>query len=376
VFELVKRLEDDFEILVLAPHAPGAKTHEHLAGIEVVRFRYAPVRLQRLAYAGGIAANLKRSPWNYLFVNSFLLSFFFAALRLVRHRQITVVHAHWLVPGGLVAAALKILYPRLRCIATAHGADVFRLRGRAFAAARRWVAEEVDHVTVVGEALAEQARREGWWLPGRCSIAPMGVVIPPTRPTTTQPMPPETILFIGRLVTKKGADLLIEALPHILRRRADCVLLIAGAGPESAALRARAGALGVADRCEFVGPYRHPDLDGLFSRAHVVALPFRAAPDGDREGLGLTVVEALAAGIPVVAGQVPAMDELIAHGRTGYLVPPDDVDSLATALLTVLEDPVAARDTALAGQKSVSERFAWPLAADRYRRLLREAAAT
>lgn len=370
VFELAKRLTDTFDVIVLAPHAPGSALREIMDGVEVHRFRYAPVRLQRLAYAGGIAANLKRSPWNYLFVNSFLLGFFFAALRLVRSREIDAVHAHWLIPGGLVASALKILYPRLRCVATAHGADVFRLRGRAFAAARRWVAGEVDHVTVVGGALADQAGLEGWWSPGQCSIAPMGVDIPPMPRHIPADPRTETILFVGRLVPKKGADLLVEALPYLIPLRQECRLLIAGDGPERTALEARTRTLGIADRCEFTGPYRQRDLAALFARANVVALPFRTAADGDSEGLGLTVVEALAAGVPVTAGHVPAMDELITHGVTGYLFEPGDVEQLVKSLAAILDKPVEAHRIALAGRAAASQRFALPIAAATYRRLL------
>ena len=104
VYELSRRLGDDFDITGLAPHAPGAQKDEIMDGIRVRRFRYAPDRLEKLAYDGGIPTRLRLYPWLALLLPSFLLAQIGAALQLVRERNPAVIHAHWLLPGGLIGA--------------------------------------------------------------------------------------------------------------------------------------------------------------------------------------------------------------------------------------------------------------------------------
>lgn len=189
VYELCRRLHG-FDVHVVAPHATGSALYEVLDGVHVHRFRYAPERLETLAYNGGITANLRRSRWKYLLLQGFLLGLFFTALRVARRHGIHLIHVHWMVPNGLVGAALRQLLPgKNHLLVTAHGADVFALRGRLFAALRRWVAGEADLVSVVGGSLKEAGVHERWPVTA-IEVAPMGVdlqrqFIPasPPRPT-------------------------------------------------------------------------------------------------------------------------------------------------------------------------------------------------
>ncbi len=267
VYELSKWLTDQFEVTIVAPHAPGAKAHEKMAGMDVHRFRYAPERLETLAYDGGIGSNLKRSKWKYLLLQGFLLSFFFSALSLVRKKKIDVVHAHWMIPGGMIGAALKVLYPKLRVITTAHGADVFQLKAPLFARVRRWVAEEVDAVTVVGRSLANRAKEEGWFS-DKVSIAPMGVDLEHTFVPNQKPHDHPTLVFAGRLVEKKGVHLLIEAMPLIKQSIPDIRLLVAGHGPLQSELERQVDKLDLGSEVTFLGRYRSSELlPDFFSQA-------------------------------------------------------------------------------------------------------------
>ncbi|WP_144408270.1 glycosyltransferase, partial [Sulfuricella sp. T08] len=141
VFELSRRLDEQFDVVVLAPHASGAKQFEKMDNLEVHRFRYCFTSWQSLAYHGGIMANLKQKRLRYFLVPFFLLSELVSLITLIRKQQFDVIHAHWLIPNGLVAVMARALVtgnkPTIVC--TAHGTDLFGLGGGVF----RWLQKHV-----------------------------------------------------------------------------------------------------------------------------------------------------------------------------------------------------------------------------------------
>ncbi|MHB8424930.1 MAG: glycosyltransferase [Gammaproteobacteria bacterium] len=115
VHELCKRLTDDFDVTVLSPHAPGATTVEIMDGVHVRRYRYAPAGWETLVNNGGIVTNLRRQPWKWLLVPGFLLKQAWATWRLIQCLRPDVMHAHWLLPQGLLIAVLGRIGCRTCC---------------------------------------------------------------------------------------------------------------------------------------------------------------------------------------------------------------------------------------------------------------------
>ena len=371
VFDLCRRLTD-FEVHVVAPHAPGALAEEVMDGVHVHRFRYAPERLETLAFDGGIAANLKRSRWKYLLLQGFLLGMFFRALQVGRANDIHLIHAHWMIPTGLVGAALKELLPgENRLLVTAHGGDVHGLRGKLFASLRRWVCGEADGVCVVGSHLKSTAKAEQW-PSDNIHIAPMGVDLQRQFTPANPGRPGKTLVFAGRLVPKKGVPHLLEAMKLLLDRIPDAHLLIAGHGPLEEVLRARCRSLGLDPHVSFLGRYTLSQLPEIFRQGDVVVLPFTTAGNGDQEGLGLTAVEAMGCGLPVVAGDVPAAHDMIEHEQTGLLVDPRDHQALSEAICEILQNPRYAATLAARARKHALQIFDWSASAGAYSRLLGE----
>src|SRR5262245_58491966 len=130
------------EIHVLAP-ADGKGETIPEGRIKVHRFQYFPARLQALAYGSGIMPNLRRSPWLWLQVPFFVLAMTGAALRTIRNERIHLLHAHWILPQGVVGVVAKYLC-RLPLITTLHGADAFTLRGKLAGALKRFVVAHSD----------------------------------------------------------------------------------------------------------------------------------------------------------------------------------------------------------------------------------------
>ncbi|RNF84551.1 glycosyltransferase family 4 protein [Lysobacter psychrotolerans] len=368
VHELARRLTDRFDVTVLGPHAMGARPTEVLDGVQVHRYRYAPASMERLVNDGGIVTNLRRSPWRWLLVPPFLIAQAWATLRFIRKLRPDVVHAHWLLPQGLVAACVPGRPPVL---VTSHGADLFAIRGRLYRGLRSFVLARVAAVSVVSRAMRSRLRDEH---PGAdAHVMPMGVDFGLFTPSPgSEPAPARstaTILFVGRLVAKKGVIHLIDAMPQVLQKVPEARLDVIGFGPEQAALAARVEHLGLADRVTFLGAVPQAALPAHYRAAAVFAAPFVEAADGDQEGLGLVVAEAIACHCPVVVGDVPAVRDVV-DDDLSWIVPQNDPAALADALVDVLRDADASAAKATLARNRLLERLSWQQVAAGYADLL------
>lgn len=371
VHELARRLTDRFRIVVVCPHAPGAKTHEIMEGVEVVRYRYAPERWETLVNNGGIVANLKLRPTKLLLMPSFVLMQGVTAWRICRLRGVDVIHAHWLVPQGLIASMLpRVSGRRKPFIVTSHGADLYALRSSLFQKLKRHVLRRAAAVTVVSDAMSQVVTALGVSV-RRLEVRPMGVDLSGRfTPRHDVPRNPYELLFVGRLVEKKGLRHLLNALPQVRSRIPQVSLTVAGFGPEEDELRAAAARLGLADCVRFIGAVAQADLPALYWRAALFVAPFVRAASGDEEGLGLVVVEALGCACPVLVGNVPAVRHIFGDQFDNMTVDPTDTVQLTARLVDALSEPHTARRDAEVLRRTLVERMDWSVVAQGYADLL------
>lgn len=177
-------------------------------------------------------------------------------------------------------------------------------------------------------------------------------------------------LALASLVPRKGLDVLVRARAR-LARRGDArderaLVFVAGDGPERGALEALARGEHVSERVRFLGA--RADVGDLLAACDAFVLPSR------REGLGVSALEAMAAGRAVVASRVGGLAEAVVHERTGLLVPPDDVDALADALSRLVREPATRARLGAAGPARVAEGFLPEQMVDAYETLYREIA--
>jgi glycosyltransferase involved in cell wall biosynthesis len=377
VHELCQRLGPDFRIQVLAPHAPGARLREELDGIDVCRFRYFREAGEVLAYGseqtgGGILANLKRQPWCYGLVPLFFFAEVLSVARLLRRARFNLIHAHWLIPQGLAAIlASRLVGSFVPILCTSHGADLFALRGALWERLKRFVIAACSGLTVVSRTMRERLLQLGHQsTPVR--VIPMGVDLEERFIPSPNPRREKSLLFVGRLVEKKGLEYLIRALPRILEKHSEVTLTIVGNGPEQTPAKKLCESLGILPQVSFLGAIPNAEMPARYQASQVVVFPSVVARDGDQEGFGLVMVEALGCECAVVATDLPAIRDIIVDGKTGLIVPEKDPEALADKILMLLENPGLRSALGRDGRSFVWERYDWRNIGAQYRTLFEE----
>jgi glycosyltransferase involved in cell wall biosynthesis len=260
---------------------------------------------------------------------------------IMRERRVTVAHCHSRRAGlaGLPAArlaAVPVKVIHVHSLATAEGSKglsrlAFRLLNR--------LADRTVYCSIAARDAVE---------PGGSA---RGVVIPngvhfPAEPRR-RPQTPPVIVAVGRLAPAKGYDVLLRALAPVVRDHPGIQVRIAGDGELRPRLLALRGELGLEDTVAFLGFVE--ELGPLFEQASLLVMP------SVWEGLPLALLEAVAAQVPVVATRVGEIPRVLADGRGGYLADPGDPDSLASAILESLRDPVEAERRAARARSEARE---------------------
>ncbi|MFI8766156.1 glycosyltransferase family 4 protein [Streptomyces sp. NPDC053792] len=282
-------------------------------------------------------------------------------------------------PLGLMAPALRRAGAR-RLVATTHGHEAGWAQLPAARQLLRRIGEGTDTITYLGEytrsriatALTPAAA-------GRMVQLPPGVDEKTFHPgsggtevrarlgLSDRPV----VVCVSRLVPRKGQDTLIRAMPEILRRVPDAVLLIVGGGPYEKDLHRLAAETGVAGSVRFTGAVPWSELPAHYGAGDVFAMPCRTRRGGlDVEGLGIVYLEASATGLPVVAGDSGGAPDAVLEGETGWVVRGESAEDTADRVAALLLDPELRARMGERGRAWVEERWRWDLLAERLRELL------
>jgi glycosyltransferase involved in cell wall biosynthesis len=354
----------DWAVTVVAPHAPGAAASEELGGVRVERFRYLwPESAQTVCYQGGAMANLRHAPTNYLKLPALVLRQLSTTARRMFSGGYDLLNSHWILPQGFVGtlAARSLGVPH---VATVHGGDIFSLRGRLMTACKTMGLRGADVVTVNSSVTRAAVEAIAPALPDLRTI-PMGVTVP-RRPA------PEAVdavraryrrgagplaVFVGRLVEEKGVGDLVEAMAEIRRDLPDATAVIAGAGQDQARFEAQVEALGLSNSVHFAGWVQPEEVPTLLAAADVFIGPSKRSRQGWIEGQGLTFLEAMLAGTPVVATASGGIVDAVVDGETGFLVPEAAPGAIATAVKRLAREPGVAASVVARARARVLERF-------------------
>jgi glycosyltransferase involved in cell wall biosynthesis len=296
----------------------------------------------------------------------FNLQWFRACLRLLRKERVMLIHAHEfsaIVYGWIVATVARVPF-----IATVHGKNYFweKLRRRVV---YRLVSRQGTMV-----AVSQDLKR---FVCDKVGVAEKRVEVIYNGVPSAQTVTDEEVRkckaeigisgrypvlgVVGSLYPVKGHRFLLEAMPEILKRWSNAVLLVIGRGELEVALKEQAGQLAIGAHIHFLG--MRQDVPRLLSVLDAFVLPSLS------EGLSLALLEAMASGKPVVATRVGGNPELIDHGRTGFLVQPEDARDLAANLVKLLSDPGMMQEFGRQAAVRVRQHFSMGHTVDRYRAL-------
>lgn len=263
--------------------------------------------------------------------------------RLFRRLCPAVVHTHddrpliYGAPAARLAGVPRVVHTRH------HQGSLLSARQRLLV---RAAVQCNDHFVCISDDSARWARRQGVSA-RQLRVIPNGIDL--TRFAFTGPAPSGPAVLVARLSPEKDVGTLLAAAALVVRQRPDFRLQIAGDGPSRGELERRAAELQLTDRVRFLGTVR--DVPGLLGEARLFAL------SSTTEGISLTLLEAMARGLPVVATRVGGNPEVVADGETGLLVPAGDPDRLARALLDLWTAPDLCARMGMAGRRRVEDRF-------------------
>ena len=360
VLDLALEQAKQFDVTVLTPMVPGAVARETLgsadAPVKVIRFRYWFKGSEDLAH-GAILDNLKARKSRFLQVPMLLHGLFWGTKRFVRDEAPVAIHAHWVIPQGILAT---LAAPKIPLLITTHGGDIYALNHPLLLRLKRWVFARAAAITTVNSQM--KAQLVAWGQPAeKISLLPMGVDTETVGAiSASTKKEPGQLLVVGRLVEKKGIEYLFEAL-RIIRERAaaetssaasNAKLLVIGDGPIRADLEAKAAGLPVT----FLGQRGRADVLAAIASSEIMLIPSVTAANGDQEGLPVTLLEGGAGQVCVIASRLPGIDEVIEDGVSGLLVPQRDAKALADALERALGDE-ALRATLASGIATSVKRF-------------------
>ena len=361
------------EVHVVAPWHPLVTRGEEENGVHFHFYKYAPgPRLNVFGYAAALRADVSLKAAAYVAAPLALAAGWRTARAVARKCRATVMHGHWVVPGGVVAAAAA---PGLPLVVSLHGSDVY-VAETLWPARRaaRMVFARAGAVTACSANLRKRAIALGADA-NRVDVVPYGV-----DPNRFRPDPyvrarhraslgiatHTSLLFTaGRLVRKKGFEYLIDALAAIPQEM-DVQAAIAGAGDLEAELRQRVESARIGYRVRFLGNLSQDDIAAWLATADMVAIPSVRDDSGNVDGLPNIVLEALASGTPIITTPAGGIRSAVDHWRTGVIVPERDVASLTEAILTLVRDPELRVRLGEAARASVMARFGWEFVAGRF----------
>lgn len=353
------------KVTVLSQDGGVPREHED-QGVHVVRVGATPVR----------------SPDFLGYVHQLNHLMLAKSLELVQQgRRFDIVHAHdWIV--AFAASGLKQALRR-PLIATMHATEFGRNNGlhndeqRHISDIEWWLIYEAWRVVVCSFAMQSELAHVFQVPPDKVRVIPNGIDVSGMQVRRDMELrrryaadDEEIVIFVGRLVWEKGVDTLLYALRQLVTVRPKVKLIVAGRGPIKEEMEGLAGRLGIAGHVHFAGHVDAETRDLLYGIADVAAFPSRYEP------FGIVALEAMAAGLPVVVGDVGGLKEIVGADEVGLRIAPSSPGALSAALLTLLDDRRRAQAMARRAKEKVQRVFTWSSVAARteqvYAEVLRE----
>lgn len=358
------------EVHVVAPWHPLVRRGSEEHGVRFHFYRYAPIAaLNVFGYAAALRADVKLRGDAVVAAPLALAQGWRTARAVARAHRATVMHGHWVVPGGVTAS---LAAPRLPLVISLHGSDVFVAETLAPARiAARAAFRRAGAVTACSEDLARRAIALGADS-ARVEVVPYGVDTDRFKPHADGRAEVRADLGVrddqllvfaaGRLVRKKGFEYLIDAIAA-LPAAVPAILAIGGAGDLERELRDRSAA--VSARVTLLGNLTQDQVARHLAAADIVVVPSIHDDAGNVDGLPNVVLEALASGTPLITTAAGGIGSVVADNHTAVVVPERDPAAIRSAIAALSADPARRSRLGAQARAMVDGRFGWGRTAER-----------
>ena len=350
------------EVYVLAPFS-GDKTDYILDGVHIKKFNYFyPKKFQRLCGRSGMIDNIKEG----IFVKLQFLSFILFNLSNSRKlRDMDVVHVQWPIPNGLGALFLKI-FSNVPYINTIHGEEVY-LSKRYHTTFILKLLVNNSYKTLTNSSKTLKVSLENGLEKDKLEIIPFGVDTNIFKPN---PVPREKKLFqilsVGYLIERKGFEYLIKSVNEVLKIHDNVKLKIVGTGPLENQIKNLIKELKLEKNVEIICNISDEKLLELYNSSDIFVLPSIVDSQGNTEGLGVVLLEAMACKLPVIGSNIGGIPDIVHDRINGILVPQKNISKLSKSINELIENEDIRKSLAFNGFKMVREHFSWKKIAKDY----------
>ncbi|KKR86708.1 hypothetical protein A2875_02540 [Candidatus Gottesmanbacteria bacterium RIFCSPHIGHO2_01_FULL_46_14] len=354
ILELCKR---GIAPLVFAPSYKGLPSHTY-RGIPVVRFRYAPAPLEILTHEEGAVFKLRQRPWLSVLSIFYLCAGLMGLIRL-RKKQFDIVHVQWPFPNGILGLFAKLVFGA-KLILTFHGAEFTLIRKVPLGnSILRYILSKADQVianSTFTRDLIHQILRIPVYIIPFASTVSVG-----QRATFKRILSKKTfnILFVGRLIERKGVQYLIWAFERLHKKNSNVRLDVVGNGPLLTQIKEQVDACGLHGVVRLYENIGEKELVRFYQKSDLFVLPSIVDRWKDTEGLGVVLIEAMSFGIPVIASNVGGIPSVVKHYENGLLVPQKDPVALANAIDELIRNPNLAKRLGENGVSFVRKNYNW-----------------
>lgn len=373
IYELSNRLKNNYEIHILAPAFKGSSFYEENNGLKIHRHKQFPINGIELAYGTNILAKINKNKLFLFIVPFYLLMQFISLVKIIKKEKIYIIHAHWIIPQGIIAVVYKMLInKKIKILATAHGSDINSFNNFLGTMLKKLVLKNIDELSVVSVPLKDKAVSYGYYK--EIFLFPMGVdtvLFSKKREIQFQESNDRNnfpiLLFVGELVEKKGIRFLIEAMPNIIKSYPQTLLKIIGDGNLKTEMTILVQKLGISSNTKFVGIVPNNDLPKYYNSANLFILPSQS------EGFGLVIAEAMSCECIPLASDLPAIRSIIDNSINGFLLSKINTENIVKSVLEIFSLSEEKRnEIKLAGRKKIIANFDWQIVSKNYDTLYKQ----
>ena len=359
IFRLTKSLNSPrHQNYILAPHQSGAAKEESVDGVIIHRFQYfVPQKLQLVSGKGGIMANLK-NPLCWLQLPFFLIAELWCAMKIIKKYKIDIIQAHWIIPQGLISIFIKIFVNK-PVVITSHGSDINLIsKNQLLKKLGGWIIKKCDAYTTVSENLKNQII-QNYNLKKNIQVTPIGTdmeMFHPIKKNASENKYQDyypLLLFIGRIEKEKGLNILLQAMPAVIKELPKCLLIAIGSGSLLPQYKKYVKDHRLFDSINLIQGLGYNQLPFYYAIADIFVSPSL------HEGFGLSLVEALASETPVIATSTAGAKEIVVNDHNGILIPTNNPARLSEEIIKLAKNKNKLDELSKASRPSVEKKFSW-----------------